>query len=476
MSRTKAFVASLSAVPVILALAGTGYLWRVAPSGTGYKAMTACTALFISRRSMADLDQEEFAGLHPLLDYVSLSIKEGEKAVTAELLGMGSQKAQFREGLGCTLTDVSGQLPAAPPTLLRPIETRPVEWLRPDPNTLPDKARRAVEAAVNQAFAEPDPSRPRNTRALLVYRDGALIAERYSEGVTAETPLPVYSVTKTVLNALIGIAWAEGRINLDEPVGLSLWRDLPDDDPRRHITANHLLHMTTGTHWSEATGDPLSPILRMTYHERDMAAFAAAQEPEAEPGTVFRYNSGSSVLLSRLLYERLGSDRGRYWTYPREKLFAPLGMSSAIIAPDASGTLNGGFGASATARDWLKFGLLYLNGGMVDGHHILPEDWVKLSYRTQPTSAERGYGKHVWVNRPVKPSDPGSRPRPVLPADTLLMNGQFGQLIAVIPSQRVVIVRLGQSNSWDFSEDPDELVEEILGAVPPLRSDPKAAA
>lgn len=475
MARTKGIMTSLAAVLVIVALGAAGYLWRVAPSGTGYKAMTACTALFVSKRSIAALERQEFAGLHPLLEHVSMSVDQADKSVAAHLLGMGLQKAQFRDGLGCTLTNVGGELPAAPVELMVPIKARTEDWSDLDRNAFSDEVRQAVEAAVDRAFAEPDPVHPRNTRALLVYRDGALIAERYGDGITSETTLPVYSISKTVLNALIGIAWSEGRIILDEPVGLSLWRNLPDDDPRRSITANHLLHMTTGTHWSEATGDPLSPILRMTYHQRDMAAFAAEQESEAEPGSVFRYNSGSSLLLSRLLLERLGDDRGRYWAYPREKLFAPLGMSSAIISPDASGTLNGGFGASASARDWLRFGLLYLDDGMVNGREVLPKGWVNLSYQTQTVSAERGYGKHIWVNRPVEKNDPTSRPRPRIPDDTLLMNGQFGQVIAVIPSQRTVIVRLGQSNSWDFSQDTDELVEDVLAALLQASDDPNTA-
>ncbi len=471
MMRSRAIIVSIAAIAALLTVSATGYLSRIAPSGTGYKAMTACTALFVSGRPMEALEREEFAGLHPLLGLVTVAVDPERRAVSAHLLGMGSREAQYRKGLGCTLTEPGVPLQPAPEAMLMLIKPRDDEWEGSAKAASSDKVLQALTAAIDQAFAEPDPAYRRNTRALLVYWDGTLLAERYADGITADTPLPGYSLTKTVLSALIGIAWSEGRLDLDKPVNLSLWRDLPGDDPRRRITADHLLHMTTGTKWSEATGDPLSPVLRMTYHELDMAAFAARQASEAEPGTVFRYNSGSSLILSQLLLESLENDTTRYWLYPREKLFAPLGMTSAVIAPDAAGTLNGGFGASATARDWLRFGLLYLDGGMVDGEQVVPKSWMELSFRTQAASAQRGYGKHVWVNRQIANGGRPARPRPKLPDDSLLMNGQFGQLIAVIPSRRVVIVRLGQSNRWDFGKDPDELVVDILAALQEVPDD-----
>ena len=459
--KTVAFV-SLGLALVLLA-AGVGYLSRIAPSGTGYKAMTACTALFVSGRSIAGLEREEFAGLHPILDYVSVSVDANEGRVSAEMLGMGARTAMYREGLGCTLTDYGDDLPPVPDGLGDPLSTTTGDWSEPDLSAVPNDR---LNAAMQQAFAEPEIESKFNTRALLVYHDGMLVGERYADGISEETALPGYSLTKTILGALIGIAYADDPGFLKKRADLKAWRNLEDDDPRREITISDLLHMTTATHWSEATGDPLSPILKMTYHSSDMAAYAAEQESEGEPGSKFQYNSGSSLILSRLLLDRLGNDTEAYLRFPREKLFAPTGMASAIIAADARGTLNGGFGASATARDWLRFGLLYLNNGKSGNQQVLPEGWIEASKVTQPASAERGYGLHVWVNQPFEKDGSVQLPRPRLPADTLLMNGQFGQLVAVVPSRKVVIVRLGQSNNWDFSNDPDQLIVSILSALP----------
>ena len=459
--KTVTFV-SLGLVLVLLA-AAVGYLSRIAPSGTGYKAMTACTALFVSGRSVEGLEREEFAGLHPILDYVSLSVDAHAGKVSATMLGMGAQTASYREGLGCTLTDYGDDLPPVPDGLAVPISANVNEWSEPDPSAAQNSR---LNTAMQRAFAEPDATSKRNTRALLVYHGGVLVGERYADGVTDETALPGYSLTKTILGALIGIAYADDPDFLSNRADLKAWHDLEGDDSRREITMADLLHMTTATHWSEATGDPLSPILKMTYHSRDMAAYAAEQKSEGEPGSKFQYNSGSSLILSRLLLERLGNDTEAYLRFPREKLFAPTGMASAIIAPDASGTLNGGFGASATARDWLRFGLLYLHDGKSGSQQVLPEGWVKASTVTQPASAERGYGLHVWVNQPFEKDGSVQLPRPRLPIDTLLMNGQFGQLVAVVPSRNLVIVRLGQSNNWDFSNDPDRLIVSILSALP----------
>ncbi len=383
--KTVTFV-SLGLVLALLA-AGVAYLSRIAPSGTGYKAMTACTALFVSGRSIEELDREEFAGLHPILDYVALSVDADVGRVSAKMFGMGAQTAIYREGLGCTLTDYGDDLPPVPDGLAGPLSTRSDDWSEPGPSAAHNTR---LNVAIQRAFAEPESTSKRNTRALLVYHDGMLVGERYAEGITEETALPGYSLTKTILGALIGIAYADDPGFLKERADLEAWRDLEDDDPRREITISNLLHMTTATHWSEATGDPLSPILKMTYHSRDMAAYAREQEPEGKPGSKFQYNSGSSLILSRLLLERLGNDTEAYLRFPREKLFAPTGMNSTIIAPDASGTLNGGFGASATARDWLRFGLLYLNNGKSGNEQILPEGWIEASQETQPASADAG--------------------------------------------------------------------------------------
>ena len=463
MTRRRTLTIAPTGLLAALVLAGGSYLWRIAPSGTGYKAMTACTALFVSDRSIEGLEREEFAGLHPILDYVDLSVNAEAAEVSAHMFGMGAQTAIYRKGLGCTLVDDGDALPPAPDELTAPFAAKPADWKEADP--LAAKNAR-LDAAIARAFAEPDSTSRRNTRALLVYHDGVLVGERYADGVSRVTALPGYSLTKTILGALIGITYADRPDLLDQRTGLEAWRDLPVSDPRRDITVSDLLHMTTATHWSEETADPLSPVLEMTYHSRDMAAHAAKQEPEGPPGSKFQYNSGSSLILSRLLSERLGGTREAYYRFPRERLFAPAGMSSAIIAPDASGTLNGGFGASATARDWLRFGLLYLNDGTSGGRQVLPVGWVQSSYTTQPASAERGYGRHVWVNRPYEKEGVERLPRPRLPSDTMLMNGQFGQLVAVVPSRKLVVVRLGQSNDWDFSNDPDELIAEISAALP----------
>lgn len=466
MTNTKKTMITAAMSIAIIVSIGIGYLARIAPSGTGYKAMTACTALFISGRSVDGLDREEFSGLHPILDYVSLSIDTKQQNVSADMFGLGKQKAVFRKGLGCTLIDQNGQLSPPPLRLTDPIEQTAAPWTSAQISDFDETQTARLNGAADRAFAEPDSANRRNTRALLIYHDGALVTERYADGVAIHTELPGYSLTKTILGALIGIAYEDQPDLIDKPTHLKAWQDLPVNDARRRITVSDLLHMTTGTSWSEETGDPLSPVLRMTYHARDMAAFAAAREPKAEPGTNFQYNSGSSLLLSRLLMEKLAGSEADYLAFPRQKLFSPTGMTSAMIAPDAAGTINGGFGATATARDWLRFGILYLNDGMVRNARLLPQGWVRNGYLTQRASEQRGYGRHVWVNRPFVSGANERLPRTRLPDDTMLMNGQFGQMVAVIPSRKVVIVRLGQSNSWDFSADPDRLVADILAALP----------
>jgi CubicO group peptidase (beta-lactamase class C family) len=216
--------------------------------------------------------------------------------------------------------------------------------------------------------------------------------------------------------------------------------------------------MTSGMHWSESTRDPLSPVLVMSYHRRDAAAYAASLALDFPPGEKFQYNSGSSNILARIA-RRAMNDDAAYLALPRTAIFDPAGMSSAIFAPDGSGTLGGATLVYATARDWVRFGELFLHDGARNGVQVLPKGWVAAAMTPTPASRARGYGAHIWIN-------PERIARPSLPEDVMLMNGQFGQLTAVVPSRGVVIVRLGDTRDWDFAADPDRLVASLLAALP----------
>ena len=448
---------------VAAALVGAvGYVAAIAPSGTGYKAQTACSAIFISGRDVASLDAAEFAGLHPLLGYIHPEIDRRKGEVRASLFGLGAQKSVFRPGLGCTLVDTNVELPAPPLALTAP-RAKPADAIEhgivaPPPGT--DVSR--LRAAIDAAFAEPDPDHLRHTRAMLVLYGGRVIAERYAPGFNKSMPLAGYSMTKTITGALVGIVASRGLVDIAGRAPVPEWQ--VKNDPRGAITVDQLLHMTTGMHWSEETDDPLSPVLMMLYHKRDAAHYAAGLKLDHPPGTQFAYNSGSTDILARIV-RRAMHDDAAYLSLPRNAIFDKAGMSSAVIAPDASGTLLGHMQGFATARDWARFGELFLHDGERNGVQVLAPGWVAFARQPRPASALRGYGAQIWINKAM-PGQPDQRPSPSLPQDTMLLNGQFGQMTAIVPSRRVIIVRLGEAHRWDFANDPDQLVASVLAALP----------
>ncbi|MEM7192027.1 MAG: serine hydrolase, partial [Pseudomonadota bacterium] len=193
-----------------------------------------------------------------------------------------------------------------------------------------------------------------------------------------------------------------------------------------------------------------------SFAQGDTAAFAAGKPLVVAPGTYWSYSSGSTAILSGVLRETFDNARA-YWRYPREKLFHPLGMRSAQVAPDASGTLMGAAFLYASARDWARLGLLFLRDGTWAGEQILPEGWSAYSTDPTPQSPKDEYGAQIWLKL-TKSRDLGEPP---MPADSYYMLGHNGQAVAMVPSKDLVVVRLGQTpsgGSWDTARELGPLV------------------
>lgn len=265
-------------------------------------------------------------------------------------------------------------------------------------------------------------------RALVVLRGGRIVAETYGEGFSAQSRLLGWSMTKTVNAAIIGTLINQNRMRLDETALLPQWQG----DPRAEISLADLLAMEDGLAFNESYGS-VTDVTQMLYLEPDMAAFAADAPLEGEPGQRFNYSSGSAVLLSRIWMNRLG-DAVTALAYPREALFRPLGMESAVMEVDAAGTFVGSSYMYATARDWARFALLLLRDGVWNGERLLPEGFVAMMSQPNGTSGGRYSQMQTWL--------PGAD-ESVLPDDTFFLQGHDGQTIAVIPSLDLAVVRLG---------------------------------
>jgi CubicO group peptidase (beta-lactamase class C family) len=343
----------------------------------------------------------------------------------------------------------------------------------PDPETpwpqgnglspvMPGVEQVRLQAALSEAFRRQN-NQEVNPRAIVAVYKGKLVAERYAKGFGPGAGLPGWSMTKSVLSALVGIAVKQGILKVDQPAQVEAWQR--PGDPRAFITLEHLLHMSSGLCFSERYGEPFSDVAQMLYGSSDTAKLAMQKEMCAEPGVHFEYSSGASNIISYLLRQALGDDKA-YLDFAHKELFCPLGMSSPLLAPDASGTLVGSTNMVATARDWARIGQLYLEDGVWQGRRILPKGWV--DYTRSPAPASQGrYGAHWWLNRSPKGAF-GKAYMPGLPGDTFFAYGFGGQFLTVVPSKKLVVVglRFYRASDQKVMALQNKLVAGVIAGLP----------
>ncbi len=454
-------------VVVITGFAGH-YLWQVVLIGAAYKAKIICSGVFVSGRDPNSLLNEELAGGNlSLLEYLKMDIDHQGKSATASIMCLAKRKAVFRPGLGCTLVTGASeerlrlqQNPFQTPPPKAPDKPWP-EGEAPAAKLPPEVAAEKLSTAIGEAFTDPDPSRLRRTRVVVVVHKGRIIAERYAPGFSQDMPLAGWSMAKGVTNALIGILVGEAKLALHGPAPVPQWR--ASADPRGNITLDQLLHMSSGLAFTENYTNPLQDVTRMLFGSGDVAAYAAGKPLKALPGSRWSYASGTTNILTRIARQTVGGTDAEYFAFPRHALFDRIGMHSAIIEPDAAGTFVGSSFMYATARDWARFGLLYLQDGVWKGERILPEGWVKYSVTPAPPAQGREYGAHFWLKIP-SPFNSTKSPPPSLPADTFHMIGHEGQFVTIVPSRQLVVVRLGltrQEGGWDHESFIAQIVEAV---------------
>jgi len=374
--------------------------------------------------------------------------------VRASVFGDSASRSVFREGRGCTLVYPG----IAAPRALTPLAHTPA--------LMPDIAREGIVApqdprlvaALDGAFAEPEHGPPRNTQAVVVLRGGRIIAERYAPGLSADTALLSHSIAKSVVNALVGVLVRDGEMRVDDPAPVDLWRD----DERGAVTIDNLLRMNAGFGFDEGGGASIAT--HIWYTQPDTALAAARAELQGAPGAQWGYCSRCYILLSRAIGDAIGGGPEGVRNFAQSEVFDPLGMHSATLEFDASGTMMGANSMLATPRDWARFGLLYLHDGMVGDRRILPEGWVR--YSTRPTGVA-GYGAGFWLNTTdaeiaewhMRWGIPGA------PRDAYMARGYMGQYLVIVPSADLVVVRFGQSHARasDVSS-VGRLVRDIIAA------------
>jgi CubicO group peptidase (beta-lactamase class C family) len=457
----------LTATTALSALALSAARARDVPKvATGFVANVVCTETFVSGLDPARVLTETTSAMPGVgliswaLDY---RVDRARKDVTVTLFGLGRSRAVYRgEGLGCYLdhggavADIALPAPDAKAALLPEIA---------GPSVVEPQMPQLV-AALDRAFAEPDRSTPRNTRAVVVLKDGHIVAERYADGIGIDTPLLGFSATKSVISALAGILVRKGALKLHEPVPIAAWQN--PDDARRAITLDHLLRHTAGlalgSSLQASLASALEPVNRMKFMESDMAAYAESMPLETTPGAAWNYNDGNTVILGHLIRQGAGGSAAKMMRFARQELFDPLGMRHVTIEFDASGNAEASSQMLASARDWARFGQLYLSDGVVDGKRILPEGWVKYSAAPTP-NAWVGQGAGFWTN--LGDSFGASyRTEHGWPRDAFFAKGTIGQYVIIVPSEQLVIVRLGRSPNWPPEVDGVfDLVRDVVTAT-----------
>jgi CubicO group peptidase (beta-lactamase class C family) len=464
---TKRRIILISAATVALAaLAVTAVRARDVPEvATGFVANVLCSETFVSGLDPKKDFAETIAAMPGAgligwaLDY---RVDRARKDVTVTLLGFSGSHAVYRGALGCFLDH--GEAVAEVPA---PTDT-------PQPPLMPELAGPAVvapqsealAAALDRAFAEPSAPPFRRTRAVVVMKDGRIIAERYADGIGIDTPLLGFSATKSAISSLIGILVQQGKLRLDQPAPVAAWQN--PDDPRHAITVDELLRHTAGlklgSSLQASLGAAFEPVNRMKFMESDMAAFAEAASLETAPGSAWNYHDGNYLILSHLIRNAVGGTPADVLRFARTELFAPLGMRHVTLEFDGAGTPEGSSEMLASARDWARLGQLYLDDGVVGGKRILPEGWVRYSASPTP-DAFVGYGAGFWTNLG---DSMGAKYRIThgWPRDAFFAKGSIGQYVIVIPSQRLVIARFGRTVNWPLDADGvSQLVTDVVAAT-----------
>lgn len=428
----------------LLLILGFGfyYVYVRLPLITGYAAKDMCSCMFIGERDAKSVADNEFQ--FSLIKYADYEVNKAEKSVTSTVFGMGAKTAYYTPQNGCVIlnnTDRKNWKYHSEP-LFKPREV-PLEE-----NFSEFEGNEKLHEAIANHFKDDNPEEPYGTRAVLVLKDGKLIAEQYAEGFDKESKHIGWSMTKSVFNALIAIAIKEGKLK-----GLNQSKLFPEwKDERKNITLRHILQMNSGLQWNEDYST-VSEATTMLYDEDNMVDYAINQPFEAKMGKHWEYSSGSSNMLSGILRDRMKEND--YFNFPYKYLFDKIGASSFVLETDASGNFVSSSYAWATARDWGKFGQLFLDEGKVDGAQLFPEEWI--DFTTEVANDSKGeYGAHFWL--PTKEEYPNS------PKDMYFADGFQGQRVFVIPSENVVIVRLGLTRF-----DPPNYDALVSGVVEALK-------
>lgn len=424
----------------------------------GYKAAFTCSAHFNAGRTVDQIAVDElhriYSGYRDAMAAMPDAVID-EDVKTASVLyenGAPPRLAVWRPHLGCVQAPTG-----AGPNAIGALPQIHAFWDRPAPAPLAERLSNDLTLLthVDDAFDRLTYGVGTETTAVLIVKDGAVIAEKYRDGFDAHTPQRTWSVAKSIAATIIGAAVQDDVLDLKEPAGLSVWS--ASGDPRREITLENLLHMSSGL-TSPTAGNRTDDVY---FGGGRVIDHAVTNRLAATPGTRWRYANNDTMAAMRVLREQMNDDQA-FLQYPFDRVLGPLGMNHTFLETDWNGDFVLSSQVWTTARDLARIGLLYLNDGVWDGERILPEEWSEYVATPAPAQPQLqsangtqrpGYGAQFWLY--------GERHG--LPEGTYAARGNRGQFLVIIPARNILLVRRGFDDGGGF--DLVRFTADVLAAL-----------
>ncbi|REG98983.1 serine hydrolase domain-containing protein [Flavobacterium aquicola] len=417
---------------------------------SGFSAKSVASCHFIANRSLENIEESD--NDFDVIRWASNEINESEKFAAATVFGLKKRKAIYRTELGATLIDDNFDVnkPYEIPKRTKSKKNYlpfPYGDAEPNDTVFANVDYTKLNEAVANAFDVEEDNIKRTRSVLVIYKD-KIIAEKYANGLTKNSILLGWSMTKSITGTLFGILQKQGNFDIYKPAPIPEWQN----DDRKNITTNDLLHMNSGLEWDEHY-DRICDATEMLFHDEDMSRSQLLKPAVFKPNTHWNYSSGTTNLLSGILRKQFKTHQ-EYLDFWYSALIDKIGMHSMIVETDMAGNYVGSSYAWATTRDWSKLGLLYLHKGNWNGEQLFNTSWEK--YVSTPTNTSNGkYGAHFWLN--------ADGFYPDAPRDMYSCNGFNGQKVFIIPSKDLVIVRLGLTGDSKF--DFNGLLKGVVGSV-----------
>ena len=416
---------------------------------SGFSAKNVASGYFIDNRSLKIIEEND--NDFNVIRWAANQINQSEKFATATVFGLKKRKAIYRKGLGATLINENFDI-SKPHEVPKRIQFKnnlpfPYGVLEPKDTTFSNVDYTKLNKTVTNAFDVNGEDDKRTRSVLVIYKD-KIIAEKYAAGFNKNSVILGWSMTKSITATLFGILQKEKKFDIYKPVPIAEWQN----DNRKNITTNDLLHMNSGLEWEEKYDD-ISDATKMLFHDSDMTRTQLLKPAVYKPNTHWNYSSGTTNLLSGILRKQFKTHQ-EYLDFWYSALIDKIGMHSMIVETDMAGNYVGSSYAWATTRDWSKLGLLYLHTGNWNGEQLFDASWAK--YVATPTNTSTGkYGAHFWLN--------ADGFYPDAPRDMYSCNGFQGQKVFIIPSQDLVIVRMGLTGDSKF--DFNGLLKGIVSSI-----------